>query len=473
VDDEALEEPARAILAVFREVLGRPELGPYDDFFEQGGQSLQLIQAANRLSVLLAREVPAKTVLAQPSAAALAAALEDAGQPNVESPRAQMLADSALLAELELARVSAPEREARQVLLTGATGFVGAQLLRALLDTTPARVVCLVRAEDEASAKLRLRRALSRQGLSLDGLSERVLALPADLARAWLGLSEPAFRRLAAECDAIYHNAAAVSLVRPYGSVRATNVLATAEALRFAACERLKPLHHVSTLAVAAGASDAAVLREQFVSAHAGLGDGYTQTKWVAEALVQAALARGVSARVYRLGRVVGSVESAFVNADDIIWRLLRASVRVGLAPAFELSEPWSPADSVARAIVRIANSEAPPGVYHVTAGDKVSLSGLFGALREFGYKLDTVDSARFLTRLRASEDADDRATCAFFERLAGVSAAPTFSIESEHAARALGDFSWPRIQGALLRRYFETCVREGHFPPPNSATAR
>ncbi len=473
LDDEGLEQPARTVLAVFREVLGRPELGPYDDFFEQGGQSLQLIQAANRLSLLLAREVPAKTVLGQPSAAALAAALEEVGRVSVESPRAQMLADATLLAELEIARAQELERAPQQVFLTGATGFVGAQLLRALLDMSTARVVCLVRAEDDTSARTRLRHALSRQGLSLDGLSERVLALPGDLTRARLGLSELAFRRFAAECDAIYHNAAVVSLVRPYGSVRAANVLASAEALRFAASERLKPLHHVSTLAVAAGASRDAVLREQFVAAHEGLADGYAQSKWVAEALVRAAIARGVPAKVYRLGRVVGSAESTFVNPDDIVWRLLRASVRVGLAPAFELSEPWSPADSVARALLRIAHASAPSGVYHVTSDHAVSLSGLFAALREFGYALAAVDNATFLARLRASDDAGDRATCAFFERLSGASSAAKFSIERDNAARELGDFSWPRVHAALLHRYFETCVREGHFPPPDSPRSR
>ena len=56
-------------------------------------------------------------------------------------------------------------RSPREVLLTGATGFLGAHLLRELLAATGARVWCLVRARDAAHARQRIAEAAARYEL--------------------------------------------------------------------------------------------------------------------------------------------------------------------------------------------------------------------------------------------------------------------------------------------------------------------
>ena len=58
----------------------------------------------------------------------------------------KMLSDSVLPADICPAAVMPIISEPRNVLLTGATGFLGAYLLRALLDETEADVYCLARA---------------------------------------------------------------------------------------------------------------------------------------------------------------------------------------------------------------------------------------------------------------------------------------------------------------------------------------
>ncbi|MEK8142174.1 SDR family oxidoreductase [Streptomyces sp. M10(2022)] len=56
-------------------------------------------------------------------------------------------------------------RPSARPLLTGASGFLGAFLLRDLIETTDGPVDCLVRAEDEQRAAHRLRANLERYGL--------------------------------------------------------------------------------------------------------------------------------------------------------------------------------------------------------------------------------------------------------------------------------------------------------------------
>ena len=74
----------------------------------------------------------------------------------------------------------------RQVLLTGATGFVGAHLLHQLLRQTDARMVCLVRAQDEAQAMERLRAPWWRSSSPRRDSQSACWRCPADLTQpAW------------------------------------------------------------------------------------------------------------------------------------------------------------------------------------------------------------------------------------------------------------------------------------------------
>ncbi|MBM7114615.1 myxochelin non-ribosomal peptide synthetase MxcG [Archangium primigenium] len=473
---EAATELEREVLRIWEQVLGVSGISAQDDFFELGGQSLQSIQVANRLGVILGRDVPVATVFRHPTAAGLAQALER-GEDTVASaggPPPAMLADAVLSEDIvpRGLRVAPASTPARQVLLTGATGFVGTHLLDQLLRQTSARVVCPIRARDEAHAMERLRTALEGQGLSTQGLSERVLALPADLTQPMLGLEPARFHGLAAECDAVYHNAAVVSVVREYGSLRAVNVRGTQELLRLAAAVRPKPLHYVSTLAVAPQANLRPEVSEDFVPAHDGLRDGYQQSKWVAERLVEQAGERGLPVAVYRLGRVVGAIDTAIVNPQDLVWRILLAGISVGALPHMEVSESWTPVDYVARALVRLSLSARSGPVFNLAPTPEVRLPELFGWVRDYGYPVEHLPLPEWRERVaRDKATADERATLAFFDLRTG-SADAVFGLGPIRCERVLqtlegSGIHCPPADRALLHRYLDFCVKHGLLPRP------
>ncbi|EPX58947.1 Long-chain-fatty-acid--CoA ligase [Cystobacter fuscus DSM 2262] len=476
---DAATDLEREILAIWEQVLGVSGVTAQDDFFELGGQSLQSIQVANRLGVALGREVPVATVFRHPTAAGLAQALEHGAGTQVQAGglTAAMLADAELPEEIvpsTLAHDKNPVSQAppRQVLLTGATGFVGAHLLDQLMRQTHARIVCLVRARDEAQAMERIRTALVGQGLATDGLAERVLALPADLSQPWLGLGATRFHGLAAECDVVYHNAAVVSVVREYGSLKAVNVGGTRELLRLAAAVRPKPLHYVSTLAVAPPSNLQPEVPEDFVPAHPGLLDGYQRSKWIAERLVQQAGERGLPVAVYRLGRVVGASSTGIVNPQDLVWRILLAGIPAGVLPQMDVHETWTPVDYVARAIVRLSLVSRSGPVFNLAPHPDVRLSDVFQWVRAYGYRVDTCPLPEWRERLaRRADSADNSATMAFFDLRAG-SADATFGlgrIRCEQLTRSLTEsgVSCPSPDRALMDRYLNDCVARGLLPRP------
>lgn len=471
----AATELERVVLRVWEEVLGVSGASAQDDFFELGGQSLQSIQVATRLGAALGREVAVATVFRHPTAAGLAQALERGTEARAEGGGLT----EAMLADAELPEEVVPRgllrgrpQKMRQVLLTGATGFVGAHLLDQLLRQTDTRVVCLVRAREGVEAMERLRTSLEAQQLATNGLAERVLALPADLAQPYLGLGAARFHSLAAECDALYHNAAVVSVVREYGSLQAVNVRGTRELLRLAAAVRPKPLHYVSTLAVAPPAHLSPEVPEDFVPPHPGLRDGYQQSKWVAERLVQQAAERGLPATVYRLGRVAGAPERGLVNTQDLVWRILLAGIPVGALPRLEVGEVWTPVDYVAGALVRLSLEPRPGAVFNVAPTPEVRLSELFGWVRDYGYPVELCPVPEWRERVaRGAGSADERTTLAFFDLRSG-SAAPAFHlgpIRSERFIQALAGsgLSCPPADRRLLYRYLDYCVARGLLPAP------
>ncbi|WP_426752081.1 myxochelin non-ribosomal peptide synthetase MxcG [Myxococcus sp. Y35] len=477
-DHTALE---RLVLKVWEEVLGVAATSAQDDFFDLGGQSLQSIQVANRLSIELGREIPVATVFRHPTAAGLARALDQGTDASAETGglTERMLADAVLPADIvpQLTGEAMESNRLRQVVLTGATGFVGAHLLDQLLRQTDARVVCLVRARDEAHALERLRAAMEGQQLSSRHLSGRVVALPSDLTQPWLGLGEARFHGLASECDAVIHNAAVVSVVREYGSLQAVNVRGTRELLKLAAAIRAKPFHYVSTLAVAPQTNLRPDVPEAFVPAHPGLRDGYQQSKWIAERLVEQAGERGLPVSVYRLGRVVGAPDTAIVNTQDLVWRILLAGIPVGALPLLDVSEAWTPVDYVACAIVRMARDMRPPTVFNLCPTPEVRLGELFGWVRDYGYPVELCPIGEWRNRVAdRAGTGEHQSTLAFFDLRSG-SDGPVFGlgpIRSERVHEALNGtgITCPPADRALLHRYLDACIARGLLPPPPRPSA-
>jgi L-ascorbate metabolism protein UlaG (beta-lactamase superfamily) len=82
------------------------------------------------------------------------------------------------------------------ILLTGATGFLGAFLLSQLLESTSADIYCLVRAETLELAQKRLKNCLESYSIWDDSLTERIIPIVGDLSQPLLGLSKEQFQEL-------------------------------------------------------------------------------------------------------------------------------------------------------------------------------------------------------------------------------------------------------------------------------------
>ena len=339
---------------IWQDVLGVEHVGVEDNFFELGGHSLLATQLAFAIEKALKIKFPVKRVFEKSNIAKQARWLM--GQEDDEFIDLQ--------SETQLANGIFPLlanplhiSESDALLLTGATGFLGAFLLVDLLAKTQAKVYCLIRATDEKQALNRLKQQLIRYELVERVDWQRVIPVCGDLAIQHLGLSDKRYSEISNCVDAIFHNGAWVNFVQPYQALKAANVSSCIEVLRLAATKRPKAIHYISTLSVFAGASfnsqgftetDEPLLNDKLIN-------GYAQSKWVAEKLLRLAKSRGFQITVYRPATVAGDSQNGVWNTDDFMCRMLKGCVQMGLMPDVDTPLDMVPVDHISQAIVALA----------------------------------------------------------------------------------------------------------------------
>lgn len=366
----------------------------------------------------------------------------------------------------------------RAILVTGGTGFVGAFMLRLLIDRTDARLYCLARAADDAAARERVRANLEKYELLRPGDESRLAVLCGDLTRPFMGLSQARWEQLALEVECVYHIAAVVNLAWKYALLKPSNVDGTRHVLRFVTAGRLKPLHYLSSYAIfdsihnidrTFGESDEPAQCE-------GLSNGYCQSKWVAEALVRRARERGLPASIYRVGWVVGHSATGVWNKSDFIPRLIRSCAEVGMACHLG-TLTMTPVDFLTEALYELSTRpEHLGGTYHLSNGERYTSDQLFDWARAFGYAIRSVPYETWEETMKTSaHELSIAPMLLFLEQASGsdVRLSDWFSNEPRIDARrtlqtlAACGVHAPRVGPDLMAVYLRHFISSGYLPAP------
>jgi len=404
------------------------------------------------------------------------------------SPTASWLstAEAALPADIRPRAPVGPPAELKSILLTGATGFLGAFVLADLLRQTSARLFCLVRAGGESAARQRLVDNLRRYQLWQPEFADRLQPVPGDLTQPCFGLSQSDYASLAGSVQAVLHNGAVVNFVYPYERLRPANVAGTLAVLRLAADFGL-PLHYVSTVSVFDSRPyfDRRTIFEGDAPGHAaGLMYGYAQSKWVAERLVLAARARGLAAAVYRPGTVIGDTRSGIWNSGDYLGRFITGCIQLGAAPELDQTLSLTPVNFVSRALVHLLRQPESLGqTFHLVSPHEMHLRQLAALLAGHGYPLAWQPFADWRAALLEAGAANALYPLLplFVERVSPdepqtlielLPQEPHYDSARLQAALAGSGIDCPPLDGELLGRYLAFFRGSGLLTPKNENSA-
>jgi long-chain acyl-CoA synthetase len=262
------------------------------------------------------------------------------------------------------------------VLLTGATGFLGMELLARYIERTDRTTLALVRASDEQQASLRIGKVLELLFGRADAYPGRVIAIPGDIERDAVGISPADHELVSSRATEIVHCAATVSFAAALEQSRRINVDGTRNVLELAKrCARrgmLRRFTHISTAYVAG--THRGMFGEDDLDVAQQFRNPYERSKYEAERLVRMHAPELPAVTIARPSIIVGESTTGWTPSFNVLYVPVRAFAQQQLRvlPA-DPAAPVDvvPADHVADAIIELARAnEQGLNTYHLVAGE-------------------------------------------------------------------------------------------------------
>ncbi|RAJ76608.1 non-ribosomal peptide synthase protein (TIGR01720 family)/amino acid adenylation domain-containing protein/thioester reductase-like protein [Chitinophaga dinghuensis] len=424
------------LLEIWKEVLNLPQLGIHDNFFSAGGNSITAIRLIARMKVDF--QVSINDLFQHPTIAGISkyviyeknhfknklAELMSRFDPALvdqEAMQAQAVHMQQLLAEQQrpyLEEVKAWQQldvnrttTYQQILLLGATGYLGIHLLYDLLQRNDTPVHVLVRAESDEAAFNRLSEKYAFYfGTPLPKDHAMLSVWKGDIALPQLGMHAATFEALMADTDCILNTAANVKHYGSYSEFEAVNTLSVQTILDYCKTGRKKVIHHISTTSVAGMAEKD---NADYLYTESDLFKGqevpnfYAKSKLEAERLLDAARAEGIEVNIYRVGHL--SFHSATGKFQENIdnnafYNQIKGFISFHVMPE-EFSElELSNIDEVSAAILQIFDKPALLNRnYHIRNPHLLSATEFVAYLNSYGYDMELTNVYTYLEKMLQS----------------------------------------------------------------------
>lgn len=408
-------ELGKKIAALFSRALGTDEIGVDDDFFDLGGTSLSASKVA-MLALSGGLPIAYKDVFDYPTVSELEKHIIGARKSDEPAEKAENKASSEeelknnISENVDLIKA---ERPLGTVLLTGATGFLGAHVLRRLL-TGGNDVIALVRG-GRLDSKTRL-----------DAMMTYYFDTPMD---EWVhGEASVIDADITAEnidellqnvkFDTVINCAACVKHFASDDIIERINVGGLKNMIRVAKDHGAR-LIQISTLSVAGENvggkfSDDFRLRENELDVGQDISNKYVHSKFMAERAVLDAVRDGLDAKIIRVGNLMGRQSDGEFQINSItngFIRDLKGYKSLGLFPVSGCDSriDFSPIDEVANAVVLLSQTPKMFTLFHAANSHEVEMGDVIDAMTSSGFDIKTVDDKAFNDALTKMMEDDEK----------------------------------------------------------------
>ncbi len=468
------------VLAVWKAALNRDEVDEKVSFFDQGGTSLAALTVLSQYfkqgwSLTLSQFYDAPLLSAQIQLIRSLSGEENLPEETQKKPEntaacpwdqrqfifSQWHTPEEDRQRAENRNLSRP-KERTGTLLTGATGFLGAHLVRALIEAGETRIFCLLR----DGSRNRLLQILSGYfGEDWVRQNQNYLEVVAgNIVEDRLGLSSEKEFWLAHQVGQVIHAAADVRHYAKAEESLRTNVTGTQNVISFAEMADAQLLH-ISTISVSGeyllrSPQEYTVFTEQDLEIGQNWQENlYVRGKFLGEEKVRQAMQNGLQAKIFRIGRLVGrSSDGKFQKNPETnaFYRAVRGFLCLDALPVNVIGEAieLTAVDECAQALVKLRNGRQE--TYHLMNPQTLSLREM---LQDIGAPLPVAGGAEFERRLQKRLELFSTELAPVVEiwnRVQGYGQKIYVSAEKTVEELALCGFHWKKPDAAVLLKEFK-----------------
>jgi len=411
------------IAKVWGDILGLERVGIDDNLFEMGASSYIIVQIAMELSADYVFDI--NDIFENPTVRSLAEKVKykkdnwkalmklnrELAHTAQENEIGQnSLQDDMKLYEKRISRYDSinlnEKSNYKNILLTGATGFLGVHLLHDLLNFTHYELFLLIRGTDEKDSELRIKK-IYKHNFNSEIEMKRVHIICGDLVKEKFGLDSNEYIGLANTIDCIINSAANI---KHYGNPEDffnINTDGVKRLIAFSLEGNKKDFHQISTGGVAALEERQCytLFTEYDDELECNLNSVYLKSKYAAERLVIQARKQGVNGNIYRVGEIFynSDTKKCQLRHEEIgFYKLFKAFIQLGVIPKDDNKYiDFSFVNYISKAILLLFDKKAIINeIFHLYNSNYICLNQLGDYLIKEGYKLEKMGFATFYETL-------------------------------------------------------------------------
>jgi len=474
----ATTDEEKTLVEIWENLLNRNDIGIQDNFFELGGDSILatqfVMEASNRNLGFVYSDI-----YNYPTIKELLEKSEDklSKQYDMTSFDYDKLNNN--IKEYDIRK----RREIKNVLITGATGFLGAHVLSNFIDNYDGKAYCIIRKRGKDS-KDRLKDILNYFfGDKYDKyIDDRIVVITGDLTVDKFGLTIEEYDKLSKNIDAVINCAAYVKHFGNLDKFKKINVDTVSNLINLCIKED-KELYHVSTLSVCGNILEGGqvaqtidydkVFDETDLYFGQKLNNAYVYSKYLAEVNIIDKLSEGLKATIIRVGNLTGRYsdgkfqpnveENAFANR-------IKAFAYMKAIPEslMRFNVEFTPIDYTAEAICKmIFSNKDRMLITHVYNNNYVNMKSVIQALNDNDILIDILEDASFSNKLKEymfAKDSHVDGIVIDLNKDSKVTYESNISVNADNTNNYLETlgYKWPNISDEYLMRYFKHLIDIG-----------
>ena len=465
----------KKLVSIWEEILNTKPIGIKDNFFELGGDSILALNLNIQL-LKITNKIKYSDIFTSPTILELVEKIETAKTEEVHEDLEDLTPKySDLLNTMYLPKNIKPNT-INNILLTGATGFLGIHILAEFLKKEKGKIYVIIRKDHGQTTKEKLISKLHYYfGNKFDKyIDTRIIIMDGDISQDGFGLNQQSLFNLGNSVDLIINSAAKVSHYGTYSDFYNSNVKSVEKIIDFANLFH-KKVFHISTLSVSGNALVDHFYMEQhfkedvdFCENNLFIGQSlenvYVRSKFEAERRILDSILKGTDAYILRVGNLMPRFKDGKfqenIEENAYISRI-KAFIDMKCIPDYLIDSylEFTPVDSIASAIYKIVKYSTKENIiYHLFNHNYVYLKNLLKITDSLKINLQLIKNEEFKQKIKEILDSPNtnklNSLINDLDKDLNLNYDSKIKLNSKHTIKLLKiyGFEWPKIDEKYIK---------------------